>query len=207
MIAAGAMISTCRAVVCAAAVLGGAVGCSGSGGKDGGLDPGAAPVRPTTATLAPLPQASPTLSFPNGPTVPIELPPGSSARVDPTPSRAPELVVSIPAATLGFEFDRATPADPLRAGGVVTALVDALASSGRVDLSQVEVTGYASAEGDAVHNQRLSDARAAWVCAQLRHRDPALTVRCTGAGASGDADPPGPGPEDRRVELRARIAP
>lgn len=156
------------------------------------------------ATLAPLPRGTTTLSLPTGPPIALDLPDGATALVDHTGER-PEIVVSIPTATLGFSLGQTIPLDPAGATDRLDGLIAALEASGRLDLAHLEVTGFASAEGDPQRNQALSEGRAQWVCDALRHRRADLTIACTGAGTAADVDPPGPGPEDRRVELRAQV--
>lgn len=68
----------------------------------------------------------------------------------------------------------------------------------------VEVVGHASADGSSsAYDTDLSLRRAEKVCAPLVDADLArASLSCRGAGTTEDVEPAGPGPEDRRVEIK-----
>ncbi|AKL74084.1 hypothetical protein IMCC26256_111815 [Actinobacteria bacterium IMCC26256] len=139
-------------------------------------------------------------SLPRGTGNTFRLPPGSTVKFM-LEGRTHMAVVTVEFDALGFGLDQARPVDEAAA---VTLLRGALTAAGRpyeLRLAQrVEVFGYASAEGTPQHNLELSQRRADWVCGEVA-RLGAAHLTCQGRGVS-DFPPSGPGPEDRRVEIR-----
>lgn len=135
-----------------------------------------------------------------GPRSTFRLPPGAAIKFM-LEGRTHVAVVTVELDALGFGLDRATPVDEAAA---VTLLRGALTAAGRTYelrvARSVEVFGYASAEGTPQHNLELSQRRADWVCGEIAQLG-AAHLTCKGRGVN-DVPPSGPGPEDRRVEIR-----
>jgi outer membrane protein OmpA-like peptidoglycan-associated protein len=166
---------------------------TGTGSGDGGIH--LAPGGPVELTL------------PSGEPLRLTLPPGAAATLDLGGER-PELVVTITDEALGFGLGATVPADPAAAARLLSDVVGALDHAGPGALGMVSVTGYASSEGTAESNQVLSEGRAAWVCHALGDAGvPATAITCAGKGEANDLPPLGPGPEDRRVEIRVSATP
>lgn len=185
------------ALLVAATLLGACSGPTDGPQRDPGSEAGGELLLPTTDEPA-------NLKLPSGEPLELRLPPGLSARLDPT-AVEPTLVIVIPDTQLGFDLGSEVPTDPDTATRLVADLVASMASTGKVNLTDVHVTGYASSDGTTEANQQLSERRARWVCTALLTAGLAPNaLTCAGQGESTDLDPPGPGPEDRRVEIRAR---
>lgn len=147
------------------------------------------------------------LTLPSGEPLRLTLPPGTAATLDLGGER-PELVVTITDEALGFGLGATVPTDPAAAARLLSDVVETLEDAGPGMLERVSVTGYASSEGTAESNQVLSEGRAGWVCGALRDAGvPAEAMACAGKGEANDLPPLGPGPEDRRVEIRVAAAP
>lgn len=153
------------------------------GGGDSSSAPTSAPSISVPTTLLP-----PGIRLPEGVAV-------ARAGVD-------ELLITIPEQVLAFGLDSDHPVDQPAAQRVLRAIAAAVG-----DLrpgTKIEVSGHASADGPtADYDLTLSAARAAWVCARLGELglEPSR-LECRGAGREQDLAPAGPGPEDRRVEIR-----
>lgn len=187
-------------------VVGALAGCSA--GPSPAQVPDASPGRVGTGTgpgspglhLAPGGPAE--LRLPSGRPLRLRLPRGATATLDPSGDR-PQVVVAVSDAALGFGRGEDVPADPAAADRILGEVMTALRQGSRADIGTVQVTGYASSEGSTMANQALSEARAAWVCRSLVSSGvPADELTCTGRGEGDDRPPRGPGPEDRRVEIR-----
>lgn len=146
---------------------------------------------------------STTLHLPAGGPPSLHLPPGATAQLD-LNGKTPAMVVTLPDTLLGFQLGSDTPSDPTAATATLGQLVPSLGEHTDIG-APISVTGYASSEGPAELNQALSERRARWVCTTLIVTGiSADKLTCEGRGATSDLPPTGPGPEDRRVEIRLR---
>jgi outer membrane protein OmpA-like peptidoglycan-associated protein len=130
------------------------------------------------------------------------LPAGSSLRFKLADGHRHAVIV-LGTDALGFDLDKAIPSDPEKARTLLNSVLQHTGPEFDFRLGRtVAVTGYASPEGNVDRNLDLSRRRADWVCGELQELG-ASTLTCAGRGAD-DVAPPGPGPEDRRVEIVLR---
>lgn len=162
--------------------------------------------RPGSETTLDLPQGEPrSIQLADGSSMKIVLPPDATIEQRTSNPDTTTLNITLSDTSLGFPIGEATPTDEQQAVDQVQQFLTSASESGH-EIVSITVKAWASIEGDTESNNRLSTARANWMCQTLEAIgvDP-RTVTCSGEGEH-DIDPIGPGPEDRRVELQVSMS-
>lgn len=162
--------------------------------------------RPGSETTLDLPQGEPrSIQLADGSSMKIVLPPDATIEQPPSTPDTTTLDITLSETSLGFPVGKATPTDEQQAVAQVQHLVASARESSH-EIISITVRAWASTEGDTESNNKLSTTRANWMCQTLEviGVDPHI-MTCSGEGEH-DIDPPGPGPEDRRVELQVTMS-